>query len=179
MIVESNIDDKTWKKHFVMLLEGSEERILGKNRLKCEEEERIEKEKISVREIKEAWGILKKRKAPGVDGIPKEVWSFAGQGLVNKLIGILGKVWEGQGLPEEWKMGIVVPLFKKGNPNEPKNYRGITLMATAYKIYTEIIRKRLVVEIEEKKILPDGQAGFRKGRSTIDNIYILNHDTKI
>lgn len=70
-------------------------------------------------------------------------------------------------------MGTGVPLLKKGNPNKLKNYRGITLMATAYKIYTDIIRKRLVLEIEEKKILPDNQAGFRKGKSTIDNIYIL------
>ena len=72
-------------------------------------------------------------------------------------------------------MGIIVPLYKKGDPNNPKNYRGITLMAMAYKMYTEVIRKRLVAEIETKKILPEGQAGFRKGRATIDNIYILNH----
>lgn len=173
--VEGNIENKTWKEHFVSLLEGSETRKLGKSRQKCEEEDEKEKEKISAREIKEAWSFLKKRKAPGADGIPNEAWIHAGPGLVNKLICILGKVWDGQGLPEEWKMGSIVPLFKKGNPDETRNYRGITLMSTAYKLYTEVIRRRLVSEIEEKGILPDGQAGFRKGRATMDNIYILNH----
>lgn len=38
-----------------------------------------------------------------------------------------------------------------------------------------MIRKRLVEEVEDKGILPEGQAGFRKGRSTTDNIFILNH----
>lgn len=30
-------------------------------------------------------------------------------------------------------------------------------------------------EIEEKELLPESQAGFRKGRRTINNISILNH----
>ena len=55
------------------------------------------------------------------------------------------------------------------------NYRGITLLSTAYKLYTEVIRRRLEKQVEEKGLLPEGQAGFRIGRITIDNIYILNH----
>jgi hypothetical protein len=27
-------------------------------------------------------------------------------------------------------------------------------------------------------VIPDSQAGFRKGRSTVDNVYILDHLTK-
>lgn len=30
-------------------------------------------------------------------------------------------------------------------------------------------------EVEEKNILPETKAGFRKGRGTMDNIYVLNH----
>jgi len=58
--------------------------------------------------------------------------------------------------------------------NVRRNYRGITLLCTAYKIYTEII-KRLKEEIENKNMLPESQAGFRKGKSILDNIFILNH----
>lgn len=38
-----------------------------------------------------------------------------------------------------------------------------------------LLRKRLENEVEDKKILPESQDGFRKGRFTIDNIFILNH----
>ena len=75
-------------------------------------------------------------------------------------------------MPDDWKTAIIVPLYKKGEINDAKNYRGISLLSTAYKIYTEVIRNRLEKEVRELKILPEGQAGFRRGRSTIDNIYM-------
>ena len=69
-----------------------------------------------------------------------------------------------------------MPLYKKGDPEKTKNYRGISLLPTAYKIYTEILRRRLEEEIERKRILPEEQAGFRKKtRDTTDNIYVLSH----
>lgn len=49
------------------------------------------------------------------------------------------------------------------------------MLCTAYKIYAEILKESLEKEVEKKEILPESQAGFRKGRSTIDNIFILNH----
>ena len=122
--------------------------------------------------------MLKKKKAAGFDGIPNEVWIHGGENLVNKLIGLIGKVWNGEDIPEDWKIGIIVPLYKKGDPNNVANYRGITLLSTAYKLYTEVLRRRLEKEVNDKGLLPENQAGFRKRRSTIDNIYILNHITQ-
>ncbi|CAB0041767.1 unnamed protein product [Trichogramma brassicae] len=76
--------------------------------------------------------------------------------------------------PHRWRRAAWVRRLRR-DVNKPGNYRGISLLPTAYKVYTEIIRGRLVKEIEEKKILPEGQAGFRKGRSTMDNLYTLNY----
>ncbi|OXU18573.1 hypothetical protein TSAR_007230 [Trichomalopsis sarcophagae] len=119
--------------------------------------------------------MLKTRKAAGVDEIPNEVWIHGGEDLVNRLICVLGKIWDGDDMPEEWKTGLIVPLFKKGDTNDTKNCRGISLLSTAYKLYMEVIRKRLEEEVNEKNILPEGQAVFRKGMSTLDNIYVLNY----
>lgn len=46
-------------------------------------------------------------------------------------------------------------------------------MNTGYKIFARIIEEKLRREIERMGILPETQAGFRKKRSGIDNIYIL------
>lgn len=54
-------------------------------------------------------------------------------------------------------------------------YTGISLLCSAYKIYAELVRSRLEREIEKKKVIPESQNGFRSGRSTIDNNFILNH----
>ena len=42
------------------------------------------------------------------------------------------------------------------------------------KIWAQILAERMQKEVEEKRILPDSQSGFRKNRSTLDNIYILD-----
>jgi len=68
-------------------------------------------------------------------------------------------------------------LYKRRDKNVLSNYRRITLLCTAYKIFAEVIRRRLEEETERRRLLPETQAGFRKGRSTLDNIYVLNHMT--
>jgi hypothetical protein len=37
-------------------------------------------------------------------------------------------------MPEDWKEGLIVPLFEKDDKIKGENYRGITLLNVAYKI---------------------------------------------
>lgn len=68
-----------------------------------------------------------------------------------------------------------MPLYKKENVEKAGNYRGISLLCIAYKIYAEVIRNRIEKEVEEKCTVPENQASFRRGRSIINNIFVLNH----
>lgn len=54
-----------------------------------------------------------------------------------------------------------------------KNYKGITLMDTAYKMYASVLNERMKVEVEEKA--EEGQFDFRQERGTADAIYVMNH----
>lgn len=49
------------------------------------------------------------------------------------------------------------------------------MLCTAYKIYADILRAKLEEEVERKNVISHSQSGFRKGRGTMDNIFILNH----
>ncbi|CAD6201952.1 GSCOCG00002869001-RA-CDS, partial [Cotesia congregata] len=118
---------------------------------------------------------LKDYKAMGEDGIPNEVWKYGGEELIVELWRICQRVWEGEAWPEDWKDGVVVPILKKGDGSRVEDYRGITITQTAYKVYVGILENRLKRESEEKGLLPETQAGFREGRGTIDNIYVLNY----
>lgn len=91
---------------------------------------------------------------------------------------VIRGVWKRKGFPKEWREGVITPIHKKEDKNKVENYRGITLLCTIYKLYASILAERLGKEVEDKNILPETQAGFRKGRSTMDNIYILNHEFK-
>lgn len=45
-----------------------------------------------------------------------------------------------------------------------EDHREVTLLSTAYKIYASVLANRLKKEMEEKDLMPEDQAGFRKGR---------------
>ena len=51
--------------------------------------------------------------------------------------------------PYSWTESIIVPLFKKGNQNDPNNYRGISLCDISSKLYCSIINNRLQEWIEQ------------------------------
>jgi len=171
--VDQRIKMKDWERHFKELLGGVEERLRGKRNKRKREEDR--EEDISKEEIDWAIRKMKEKKAAGGDGITNEVWKYGGN-EARKWIGeICNRVWRGEGWPEDWKEGVVVPIWKKGDGKRVENYRGITLLQTAYKIYTTILAGRIRKEMEEKKVLPPSQAGFRKGMGTVDHIYVLNY----
>ena len=63
---------------------------------------------------------------------------------------------------------------QKGDAKNPDTYRGISLLSILGKVYTHIINSRLTVWSESNFVLTDAQAGFRKGRSTLDHIFTLH-----
>jgi hypothetical protein len=46
-------------------------------------------------------------------------------------------------IPDGWTRGVICPIFKKGNRQDCNNYRGISLLNVAYKVYAKIITQRL------------------------------------
>ena len=65
-------------------------------------------------------------------------------------------------------------MFKKGNKEDPGNYRGITLLSVVGKVFCKVVNNRLVQYLDCGGKLHKGQAGFHVGRSCTDNIYVLN-----
>ena len=75
--------------------------------------------------------------------------------------------------PTKWTESIVLPLFKKGDVNNPNNYRGISLYDTSRKVYSTVIKLRLQEWVGVNNITGEHQAGFKKNYSTIDHMFTL------
>lgn len=157
-----------WREYFHNLLNKPPIQRTGQSSYQTVEPEVKEP---TYEEVVEAINKLKSRKSPGDDNIPAELIKAAGTGLWNRLHQIIVKVWTEEKLPDAWQMGLLIPIHKKGNRMECENYRGICLLNTSYKILAEILYGRLVVYAEE--IIGDYQCGFRRGRSTTDQIFTL------
>ena len=65
----------------------------------------------------------------------------------------------------------VINIHKKGTKSKCENYRGITLLPTAYKLFANIIKNRLNEHWENE--MEEEQCGFRKGCSCTDAIFTV------
>jgi hypothetical protein len=74
-------------------------------------------------------------------------------------------------LPEQWKESIIIPICLKGDKTDCGNYLGISLLSTSYKILSNIRLSRLTSYVDE--IIGDHQCGFRRNRSTTDQIFYI------
>jgi hypothetical protein len=74
-------------------------------------------------------------------------------------------------MPNEQNKSIICPIYKKGRKSEYSNYKGISLLNTAYKILATAINTRLKTFAED--LLSREQNGFRRNRSTTDDIFIM------
>jgi hypothetical protein len=84
---------------------------------------------------------------------------------------IFQKAWNEKKTVKNWEVAIVIPIFKKGNNKECKNYRGISLLSVPGKMYSRILETRLRQEMENK--LEETQNVLRPGRSVQDHIFTL------
>ena len=88
------------------------------NRVKGEGRKEVEGDKdegngVSREEVNEAISRMKRNKAAREDDIEIKAVKYGGQGVRKEIWKICNKVWRGEGWPEGWRTGLVVPLIKK------------------------------------------------------------------
>jgi hypothetical protein len=69
--------------------------------------------------------------------------------------------------------GIIIPVFKKGQTDDPGNYRPITLMNHIAKLFTSVLNTRLLHWSKDNDVITDAQMGFKPGYGTTDAIFVL------
>jgi hypothetical protein len=82
-------------------------------------------------------------------------------------------IWNKGELPHQWKESILVPIHKQGDKTDCSNYQGISLLSTSYKILSNILLSRPIPYPDE--ITGEHQCGFRRNRSTTDQIFYIRH----
>ncbi|UYV71109.1 hypothetical protein LAZ67_8001769 [Cordylochernes scorpioides] len=127
---------------------------------------------ISFLEIAREIASLKNNKAEGYDSIPNEAIKALPENSLILLSNLFNKILTKSQVPSRSKT-IIQPIFKNGDPNAPSNYRGIALISNLSKPFTSILKNRLSNWIENRKLIAENQAGFRRGYSCQDHIFTL------
>jgi len=127
---------------------------------------------FSLAEVIDAIEHLHENKAPGPDhAITAEVLKNGGSYIRQLIHHICNQVYTSNTALKQWTTNVIVPVPKKGNLQLMSNYRGISLMSIAAKVYNKMINNRLMPEVD--KLLRPNQAGFRMGRGCIQQVHIL------
>ena len=129
---------------------------------------------ITVFEIETVIRFLKRNKSAAGNQLLNEYFIESVDILSGHLVDLFNAILNSGFFPSQWSEGIIVPLFKKNDPNDVNNYRGITLVSCFSKIFTGILNNRLKNWAKNNSIISDSQFGFRKGRSTTDACFVLN-----
>ena len=112
---------------------------------------------FSRKEVKTGIGKGGSKKTPNDDGIMNEMLKKGGQRLLTALVMLMNILWMLEVTSEFWKLSVIKPVYKKGSPFNPKNYRPISLLSNLFKLYERLIDVRVRAIVG----LPPEQCAYR------------------
>ncbi|GFS04224.1 RNA-directed DNA polymerase from mobile element jockey [Elysia marginata] len=94
-----------------------------------------------------------------------------GPHALSTLLDLFNNSWRTGCVPEVWKEAHTIPIHKKGkSKTDPISYRPISLISCVGKLLEKIINKRLTYHLETNGIISPTQSGFRKNKTTEDQL---------
>lgn len=106
------------------------------------------------------------RKAVGHDNIPAFFLKTATLTIAPYLLVLTDYAFSSGIYPDSCKIAKVIPLHKKGDVNNPNNYRPISILTCFSKIFEKILHKRLTKFLNKNNVLIPSQYGFQSKFST-------------
>lgn len=130
------------------------------------------KHELGIEEVKQVVFSFGKGKAPGLDGLPIEFYQTFWEEIKDDLMEMLRECLELKRLGKSMREGLITILYKnKGDRNDLRNWRPITLLNCDYKILSKIVMGRLQ-QVTGELINPDQVCGV-PGRTVVDNLNLI------
>ncbi|RUM94596.1 MAG: hypothetical protein DSZ28_02380 [Thiothrix sp.] len=177
--IQNNIEKNAWVQHFKRIYSNdASDNVLQmpipSPLLDGDADFEYLESEITPDEIRRSIKSLKTGKAPGPDTILNEMIICSADCVVHYLTKLFNAILDNGTFPSLWSKSVIVPLHKGGPFDVLENYRGISLTSTLSKVFLHIVNDRLQTWAEDKNLIGEEQAGFRKGYATTDNIFVLN-----
>ena len=117
-------------------------------------------------EIESQIKCLKNNKSSGPLSIPTKLFKEFKKSLSKPLSELVNLTFTEGKFPTAIKLGMIVPVYKRGEKSDTNNYRPISLLSNISKIIEKVMYTRLYSFLENNNILYKYQFGFRNNHST-------------
>ena len=126
-----------------------------------------------MHELKQAIKISRDT-SPGIDTVHYQLLKHLTEDSLLLLLYIFNHIWLTQDFPTSWKTAIIIPVPKPGKVlSDPGSYRPIALTSCLCKTMERMVNSRLTWYLERRMVITEHQSGFRRRRSTVDNLVTL------
>lgn len=131
---------------------------------------------VSPDEVLKVINSMDASKACGPDRLPTKILKMTAVFIAEPLSTLFNKSLASGKFPSAWKIATVKPVYKgKGSPSEISNYRPISLLSCASKIFEKLIFTRIYEHVTGNALLTEKQSGYRPGHNTqLQLIYLTN-----
>ena len=114
-------------------------------------------------------------KAHGPDGITARMLREAAPAISASLTKLFNLSIQNGQLPDDWKIGNITPVHKKGKKELVENYRPISLTSLVVKTLERLIYNRVFAFVDSNNLLSNQQYGFRPVYSCTSQLILLFH----
>ena len=130
---------------------------------------------FSLTELSTAICNLSSSTASGSDQIAYPLLKHLPEPEQLVLLSLFNRSWHSHTFPSCWKPTTIIPIHKPGKPtSSPSYFRPISFTSCISKLFERLILSRLTFHLESNHLLSTCQAGFRPGRSPLDQILTLS-----
>jgi len=116
---------------------------------------------------------LDTHKSMGLDGIHPRVLRELAEEQAKALSIICQQSWLTEEVPVYWRLANVMPIYKKGRKENPRNYSPVSLTLVPGKIMEQFILSVFTGHVKDNQGIRPSQHGFMKGRSCFTNLIIF------
>ncbi|CAI5955220.1 unnamed protein product [Closterium sp. NIES-64] len=125
----------------------------------------------SEEEVENAFRSMAKDKAPGKDGLPKELFEVHCDIMGKHFMQLVQNFAATATLQTSTKEAVTILLHKKGGRDQLENYRPITLLSFTYKVIARVVADRMKKVMHE--VISPEQFGFLPGRKLLDAVGLV------
>ncbi|KAJ3585369.1 hypothetical protein NHX12_014090 [Muraenolepis orangiensis] len=126
---------------------------------------------LTIQELQTALQGMQGRRAPGIDGLSVEFYRAYWDVLSNDLLDVFNESLASGSMPVSCRRAVITLLPKKGNLQDIKNWRPVSLLCVDYKLLSKALATRLGRAVEQ--VIHRDQTYCVPGRSMVDNVHLI------